>query len=479
LPLRRRADILRRVKARLLLACAAIALARGQGDAGPSYSDDEVAARAGETRLLWKDLDPLIRSRRILSKDGRDSLKHLAQSMVLDRLAKERGIQVPDAVVDKRWKDLDEQVKASGDKDGIAGLMKRARLSTSEFRRFLVLSFVQETLTRRALGLDDRAEVKGEQQELWMDEAMRDREYRELPPPWTDGIVARCSDFTIQVQDLVRTLRRRLPPADLHEDCYQMLLLQRVLAKMPDLAPKTLDKAIDDEIARRRDDAAADPRNKGVSWEKLVAAQGNVLDTIRDDPAIRIAALARLWVDRTAGPDGLKRTYEADRAHFDGQYGAAIETSMVYLRGAQFKNDLNPRSFQDAEGELAKLAKDIRSFEDFQRLARERSEDAVTRASGGALGLVSAGSERVPVEIRDAVAKALHAPAGAGAGRDPAQSLVGPIRVPTGATLLWLGARRETPTWDTMAVQVHRELRKKFLDETLPRTSVVTVFETP
>jgi hypothetical protein len=505
-----RADILRCVNSRLLVAWTACGLALapharpdarvdpsanasakvcerveapGQGETGPSYKDDEVAARAGETRVLWKDLDPVIRSRRVLSKDGRESLKHLAQSMVLERLARERGIEIPDAVVDQRWKELDGQVRASGDREGISGLMKKARLSPEEFRRFLRLSFVQETLTRRALGLEDGAEVKGDQQELWMEEAMRDRQYQELPPPWTDGIVARCSDFTIQIADLVRTLRRRLPQADLHEDCYQLLLLQRIRAKMPDLAPQRLEKAIDEEIARRRDDAAADPRNKGIAWERLLGVQGYVLDTIREDPAIRIAALARLWVDRSSGPEGLKRAYEAERAHFDGQYGAAIETSMVYLRGAQFKNDLNPRSFQEAEGELASLAKNLHSFEDFQRLARERSEDAGTRAAGGTLGFVSAASDRVPAEIRDAVAKALlpsaSGPAGAGAGRDPAQSLVGPIRLPTGAALLWLGERRATPTWDTMAVQVHRELRKRFLDETLPRTSMVTAFEAP
>jgi hypothetical protein len=50
---------------------------------------------AGEDRLLWKDLDPVLVSRRVLSKDGREALKHLAQSTILERLAKERGIQVP------------------------------------------------------------------------------------------------------------------------------------------------------------------------------------------------------------------------------------------------------------------------------------------------------------------------------------------------------------------------------------------------
>ena len=447
-----------------------------QGDAAPTYADEEVAASAGDAQIRWKDLDAVLAGRRVLSEEGREALKHLAQSMVLDRLAKENGIVVSDAIVDARWKTLDEQVRSSGDAEGIAGMMKKVRLSPEEFRRFLRLSFVQETLTRRALGLPEGADVKGEQQELWMDEAMTARGYAEVPPPWKEGVVARCSDFEITLTDLVRTLRRRLPTKDLREDCYQLLLIRKITARMPDLSQEKVDRAVEDEIRRRRDDAAADPKNPGISWERRLVAQGYVVDTIRQDPAIRVAALARLWVDRASGPDGLKRTYEAEREHFDGLYGAAIETSVLFLRGARFKNDLNPRTFEDVEGELRKMASGIRSAEDFHRLARERSEDAVTRESGGVLGWVGAGTERVPPEIRAEIRTALSKPASGGAGLDPAVSLAGPVRLSTGSALLWLGERRPAPTWDTMSAHVHRELRKRFLDEVLPRTSFVTVF---
>ncbi|MFN0006765.1 MAG: peptidylprolyl isomerase [Planctomycetota bacterium] len=447
-----------------------------QAERAATYADDEVAASAGDTRILWKDLDPVIASRRVLSEDGRETLKHLAQSIVLERLAKENGIAVSDAVVEARFKTLDEQVRASGDSAGIAGMMEKARLSPEEFRKFLRLSFVQETLTRRALGLGEKAEVKGDQQELWMDEALAARGYKEIPPPWPGKIVASGSDFEITLADLVRTLRRRLPPKDLREDCYQLLLIRKIGARMPDLAPGALDRAIEQEIQRRRDDAAADPRNAGISWESRLIAQGYVIDMLRQDPAIRVAALAHLWVDRSNDGESLKRIYEAEREQFDGLYGPAIETSVLFLRGARFRNDLNPRTFEDVEGELRKLAEKIRSADDFQRLARERTEDPLTRETGGGLGWVGSGSERVPPEIRDEVRKVLAKPQPGGAGLDPAVSLVGPVRLPTGSALLWLGERRPAPTWDTMSAHVHRELRKRFLDEVLPRTSLVTAF---
>ena len=87
--------------------------------------------------------------------------------------------------------------------------------------------------------------------------------------------------------------------------------------------------------------------------------------------------------------------------------------------------------------------------------------------------------ERLPPEIRQQAAQALAGPPPPGAGIDPAVSLVGPVRVANGFVLLWLGERRPAPSWETMAAHVHRELRKRFLDEVLQKSSVVTVFEVP
>ncbi len=49
---------------------------------------------------------------------------------------------------------------------------------------------------------------------------------------------------------------------------------------------------------------------------------------------------------------------------------------------------------------------------------------------------------------------------------------MGPISVSNGAVLLWLGQRRPAPTWEVMSGYVQRELRRRFLEEALPRASV-------
>src|SRR3954471_12680274 len=184
----------------LIAAVAAIATSAGARSIvadPPTYADVEVVARYQDSTLTWKELDPLIKARHVMSKDGRAALKHMVQSRLLDVLAHENGVEVRDAAVDARWKELEKEIAASGEKGGIAAYLKKGHLSADEFRRYLKLSIVQETLTRRALGLDDKAPLSGDQQEIWMDERLRERNYTELAPPWKSGLAATCSGVSI------------------------------------------------------------------------------------------------------------------------------------------------------------------------------------------------------------------------------------------------------------------------------------------
>lgn len=436
---------------------------RGTGDA-------DVVARAFDSVLVWRDLDPVLLARHAMAKEGRGALRHLAESRVLEIGARENGIEVPDRVLEARWKDLDQQILASGDKQGVAGYLRRGRLTRESFLSYLRLAVVHETLTRRALGLRDDAPVSGEQQQLWMDDALKVREYTEFLPPWKDGVAVRSAEFTITIPEFVRYMREHLPEDTLRDDCYHVLLERRLHARMPDLAEDKLRQYVAEEIQRRRDEAALDPRYAGVPYDKLIAAQGIVVESLPQDPSIRVAALARAWVDRSYSPDDLRRVYNDEREHFDGLFGASIDTYMLFLRAAELTNDFNPRTFAAADAELKRWKAEIHSFDDFKRLAREKSEDAPTRESGGSLDHVTALSPRVPPDIRAEVARALAIDSG-GPGA------VGPVRTPTGCMLLWLGQRRPGASWDTMQKHVHRELRKRFVEEVLPRSRLSTQFE--
>jgi hypothetical protein len=451
-----------------LLLLALLAPAAQEPPLVPEAADAALVARAGETELHWVELDELLLQRHGMSQPGREALKHLAEVRVVETAAREAGLEIAAPALDARAQELEKKVLASG--QTLEQHLKDARLTGAEFRYFLRVSMLQEELTRRALGLKPGAEVSPDQARLWIQEALTERGYAEFAPPWKDGVVARAAGFQIGAPDFARYLRRRLAPEDLRTDAYQFLLCRRVRARLPDVAQAKVDEYVQKEIERRRREAAADPKNRGIPFENLLAAQGLSLESLARDPGLLVSALSKLWVERAYDAETMKRSYQDERARYDDLYGEAIDVSLLFLRAAKFKNEFNKRTFDEADAALQRLGGGLKSLEDFRKAAQANSEDAATRESGGALGWVSGGSRSAPAEVRAEVKQRL------ASAPTPAQlageGLVGPLRTPTGSVLLWLGPRRPAPTWEVMAGYVQRELRTRFLQEALPRENV-------
>jgi hypothetical protein len=430
----------------------------------------DVAARCLEQALAWPALDELLIARHALGEDGRSALRQLLRARLLDKLARESKLEISKDMLQARWESIDREILAGGNPDGLAGYLRDEGVDPKVFREFLRLGMVQETLARRALGIPEGREVNAEQQEMWLDQVIEQRGTDWPAPPWPDGIAARCGDVSVPAKDFTQFLRTQLPSDVVREACYQLLLEQRVRARMPDVSAEALDQAVEAEIGRRRAEVAEDPRYKGLSYEQVLSAQGMALDTVKRDPSVVCAALATLWVDRSYGEEGLRKVYAEERAVFDGLHGEAREVRALFLRGAMFANQLNSRTFAQAEARLAELAEQVASPDDFTRLVAEHSEDATSREKQGLLGWVPRGDERVPSAIRDAVYSE--------GGRDRGTGrLVGPVRLANGAVLLWVGARRPAPGWETMRAAVHGELRRRFLEDCLRRDCVVTFLD--
>lgn len=451
------------VLARLVLCLAPFASA----GAAPQVAatDADVAARARGEVVTWEEFDRLLVDRHSMSDLGRASLDHLLKAQLLDKLAQESRLKVPAKDVQARWDEIAREVVASAEAPDLETYLARNRVAPDTFREFLRLAVVQETLARRALGIREGRPVPADQQEMWLSQIIEQRGTDMPPPPWPDGIAARCGDLAVTVSDFLEHLRDQVPPETVREDCYQLLLAKRLRSRLPEISEEAVAAAIDAELERRRAEIASDPTYKGLSFEQILAAQGLRLDSLRRDPAVVVSALAHLWVDRTHGDEGLRAAYEADRATFDGHFGEAIRTRLLFLRAAVMTNDLNPRSFEDAERELAALAKTIRTEAAFEAAVARHSEDPSSRERGGAIGWITAEDPRLPPEVPHAV----HRAAEEGLGR-----VAGPIRMSSGCVLLWLAERRAAPGWDEMRAHVHNELRRRLFDEVLPEPSVVT-----
>jgi hypothetical protein len=237
---------------------------------------------------------------------------------------------------------------------------------------------------------------------------------------------------------------------------------------MPDVSAEARQRAIDQEMERRRRKAMENPDVKGLRFEDLLAAKGTSVAALAQDPSVRIAALTRLWVDRTAGPDGLRATYERERATFEGRFGKAVRAHLLFLVASRYKNELNPRSFEDAERLLEDLRSHFGNTDDFESYCAQYTEDPGTRPRRGDLGWVTRDDARYPAALREAIFEYVDT-----GGRVPAQGVaLGPLRLDTGSGLLWVSAVRESPSWEVMSEYVHEELRRRFIEDVLQEKDV-------
>ena len=429
-----------------------------------------VVARTASASLHESQLEPVLLDRFAMGESGREQLKVLLSARLIRKIATDRGVSVSDEELGRRFDELDREVRAAGQKGGLLGALEEQDLTVDEFRSMLRVQMLQEVMTRKDKDISPLLPVSGHFQESWLAAQFQECGVSWGAPPWDDGLAAKTNvGIQVTLDEFADALRRRLPRSDVEETAWHLILLKGIEERLLDLSPEARERVIAEEIERRRlANAAANP---GISFEQRLGASGRTVEGLREDPSVQIAALTRLWVDRKYGPEGLRQAYEAERDYFEGRFGAAVRANMMFLVASAKVNDLNPRTFEDAEVELERMLEAIGNTDDFRAVAAQYSEEPKTRTSGGELGWVTREDPRVPVEIRRLLFGYLDA-----GGMIPAEGTsIGPERFDTGVVALWLSAKRPTPDWDVMVEHVHNHLRARFLDGIAKREDVILV----
>lgn len=429
----------------------------------PAPSSPEVAARYRDSTITFEELDHLILGRFALSKVGRETRLFMLKRRLIETIAREQGVTAGDEAVTALMKEVEKGVVAAGQARDLGEYLRDQGVSLEEFRENLRLAVLHQLLTKRSLGIPEDQPVSGEQQEMWIESEISRRQLEEIPAPWEDGVVLSCGGVELGREEFLRFLRHRIDPEELRTGLINLLRVERMRARMPDLTDKALHAAVEEEIRGRQNEVAADPRYKGISYEQLLASQGILMDFWPDDPEILKSALARLWIERSYDEGALRAKYEDERELFDGKYGEAVETWVLFIRATDRPNELIPRDFEAAEKELYELSRKITSKNDFQAQLSRHSEDRASREKQGYLGWVTRQAQEGPNQARDAIFRALDAGTYQPLAPENATSrLIGPIRTKSGVVLLWLGQRRPVPAWTSMVVYVQRELRRRF-----------------
>ena len=436
---------------------------------------EEGAALHGAAGLVsFADLDEVLIWRDGRSPNGKQALGQLLELRILDSMARAEGLEITDAALRARFDELDALARQGGAEDGLAADIAARGIAPAEFREYLRLAMIHEALTRKALGLADDAPLTADQQQLWLQSTLTERGVTEKAHPWPEGVVCVSGDVTITRQQFGAHLRSQVDDEDKRNVLYLILLERAVRARMPEVTQEGFTLALDREVERRAAEVAMDPRYKGASYEQLLDARGLSIEAVRRDPAIRSAALAHEAVDRAHDDESLKAVYAAEREYFDGLFGESVEVRVCFRNASPREDDPLRPSFAKVEAEMAEMLAAIEAPADFARVIEIHSEDRTTRDEGGLVGRFTRGTPGVPEPLREATFAELER---LGGKLGPEGALIGPIRLQNGVILAQLSNRLPAPTWETMGQHVHRELRRRFLEESLSRDSVITYLD--
>lgn len=461
----------------LLALCTPLILPVQDTEPAPLQLGVEIAATAGEVQVTFAELDEALIWRHGRSANGVEALSSLLDLTVLELLATESGLTVSDKQIAARWGEIEREVKTAGVAEDLYEYLAQNEISPETFRAHLRLAIVHEALARESLGIGPDTPLSGEQQTTWLEGIHAARGLTQEEHPWTEGIVAHSGDLPITRAAYSKHLRSLIPREELTELGYSLSLEKVLLSRMPDLAQSAIDNEVEAELSRRAQRVESDPRYKGVSYERLLEAQGLSLAGLRRDPGVRVHALSQLWFSRSHDEASLRKIYEEERELFDARHGEAVDVYTLLLRGARFKNELNPRTFEEADAALVKIRDELEGLDDFRRVAKELSEERTTRDKDGYLGRVTEGMLAVPLQIRRAAFEAVEAVRTEEGVGSVSGKILGPIRIQGGSVLLCLGDRHPAPTWEKMAQYVAGELRRRMRGEALPREAVLLWFE--
>lgn len=394
---------------------------------------------------------------------GQEAVNHLADAAITRRVATEKQLLPAETEVREAWRKLMDELRAAGRRPEEFPAMRNT--SEQQWLADLAVQLAQERIVRAELGLSAKEKVSGDMLQLWLQDARKKAAVVTDPDLLPAGTAVRVGSTEVPLLDLGLLLLRTAEDDERDEFTQKIVLLNTVeaLARREGVEVSAAD--LDASVQKRRDEAANDPRFRGVSLENILKAEGLTVAALRDLRVFRAHILLDKLARRRFGDAELAKELAADRQGVLDRVGPRRHIGLVFVRALAEPNGLITRDFAAAEQHLLTVRARLEK-ETFANVAKIESEHASSKMQGGDTGWHRRRSERLPEPV---LAAAFALPVG---------EISQPLRLPEGCFLVKTLEAEAEPD-DAVLRQRLRELKVVEMRQQLLQDAKVELVKKP
>ena len=330
---------------------------------------------------------------------GKQACEQLADATLTHQAAVQKRLLPGHDEVRPFWQELQQQLRAAGQRPEQFAWIRNS--TEAELFDLLAIQMAQERLVRAELGLGSDTPVGGEMLKLWI------QQERKRVPVVTDpdllpfGTAVRVGEREVPLIELGMLLLRTADDDEREHFVVQVVYLNTLEAvcKREGIAVAATD--LDAAIERQRAEVAGDPRKQGVTFDNLIKAEGETVQTLQRSRVFHAQILLDKLVQRRFPDTELRAELGRDRAALLERIGPRRRLGMIFVNAMEKPNAIIKRNFPEAMELLAKVRTRL-EVEPFDVVARLSSEHASSKQKGGDIGWHRRSAEKLPEIVREA-----------------------------------------------------------------------------
>ena len=359
------------------------------------FASIQVVASWNEKQIDINQFNSYLGADAHYQQTGIEALSHILRLQLVTIEAKNQKIEVHQEEIDRRIAEARKQIEAAG--MSLDTILEERNITLEEFKRLIENSILHERLVSESLNLDWDTLPTSEQLTNWSNEKINSLlEMSKKAPP---GMALDAPPFRVTESELGEVIRRTMSKGELQERIEQLVLSQALPKWAADKRIVLTDDILNQEIEWRRERVSNNPAYGGATYEGLLKAKGSSVENVLESEELRIAGYLRL-LSKELMPDSFLNNLSLEqRQEYENLYGESRQVGWILIRASNEPETELDLNFKEAEIELIALRKLIKDENDFYQVAKDYSEDELSRRRGGMLGWIHRNEKGVQKDL--------------------------------------------------------------------------------